>query len=77
METKLNASLAICFALFVVGLLCVGADLLSALAAALLFAPLLVAFFAGPAVVFALFMGLFNKPLPKPVEPTAWEERRD
>jgi len=47
MDTKINLSLAICFTLFVIGLLSVGADLLSALAAALLFALILVAFLPG------------------------------
>lgn len=76
METKINISVAICFALFVIGLLSVGADLLSAFAAALLFAPLLVAFFTGPAILFASVLCLFKRTSP-PAEPIAWEERMD
>lgn len=77
METKINISLAICFALFVAGLVSVGADLLSALLAALLFAPLLVAFFAGPAVVIASLLCLIRIRKRQPAEPVAWEERMD
>jgi len=61
MDTKINLSLAICFTLFVIGLLSVGADLLSALAAALLFALILVAFFTGPAVLIASLLCFFRK----------------
>ncbi len=75
METKLNAGLAVCFALFVLGLLSTGADFFSALAAALLFAPLLMAFFAGPAVIIALLFGLFGRR--RPAEPPPWEDRTD
>ena len=77
METKVNVSLAICFALFVAGLVSVGADLLSALLAALLLAPLLVAFFAGPAVLIASLLCLIGKRKQQPVEPVAWEDRMD
>jgi hypothetical protein len=77
METKINVSLAICFAVFVIGLVSVGADLLSAIAASLLFAPLLVVFFTGPAVLFASLMCCFEKPAKEPVEPIQWDERMD
>ena len=75
--TKINASIAICFVLFVIGLVSVGGDLLSALLAALLFAPLLVAFFAGPALVIASLLCLIGIRERQPVEPIAWEERMD
>jgi len=77
METKINISLVVCFALFVIGLLSVGADLLSALAAALLFSPILMVVFTGPVLLFAVLMWIFEKKQTEPVEPIAWEERMD
>jgi len=76
-ETSVNISLTICFALFVIGLLSVGADLLSALLAALLFAPILVAFFMGPALVIATLLHYLPWRKRQPAEPSAWEERMD
>jgi uncharacterized membrane protein len=77
METKINTSLAVCFALFVLGLVSVGANLISALAAALLFAPLLVAFFVGPAVVIASLLHLLPWHKRQAVQPISREERMD
>ena len=76
METKINISVGICFAVFTVGLLSVGADLLSAMLAALLFAPLLVAFFTGPALVIAAVLCCFKVTAP-PAETLQDCNRRD
>jgi predicted branched-subunit amino acid permease len=76
-EEKINISLAICFMVFAAGLLSVGADLLSVILITVLLAPLLVAFFAGPAVLLALLAGCFIRAQQQTVEPTSWEDRMD
>jgi len=77
MEIRINTSLAVCFALFVAGLVYVGADLLSALCAALLLAPLLVAYFTGPTLLLASLLCCLKKADRPAAEPIRWEERMD
>lgn len=83
METRINISITICFALFVFGLLSVGADLFTALVGTLVLAPILLAFFAGPVLIIACILWIFEKiwifekKLAEPVAPVAWEEWMD
>lgn len=73
--------LVVCFAMFFIGLLSVGAGLFMAALGTLLFSPLLVALFVGPtlliASLFSLREWLTDRFRAQKPEPLAWTERMD